>query len=594
MTVPAVSIPEFMGKLMSQLDNVLNEFDGAPASAVKLKAQTLIICEQLATVSAQSKTVLVALAIRANQQVSPLTRHSFICGLLVSRFAQQFSFHTNYTNELVSAALNMRIGLELNKQQLSNVIYQRKKLNDSQRKHYNQYPLHSANYLHKAKVISSNAIFATLQHQELLDGSGYPKRLKGNAISHSGQLLSLVNKLVELITPRDKRAPFNLSQSLAYLARRPNLYNPDLVSQLAHCLTPPVPGLAINTDINQIGLIEAVDVLESSLQVNCIDFINESWQCSGQRKTLSYNSALETFALPSGVPNTLLNDALHEQELLRIDDDCNSMARLKPSATLNQLLSSLSSPAPDQEAISHQINQLPTLGDSLINKLTQLYPNRQFNSSLHALQMLGFNQSRQLLSILALRQQLNHYQFPALALLESMVDTLLATATLVSEFTPNVTPNQLGMFVLLNIAPLYVDKRIHHCPERITVDINQINPLQPAGLFGLTANIRHLKIMSSLAKFWETNAKTKQLLAHDSDLSTTQSPHHHELVYGFQLALMLTQRLYHGLSFEHPSVNVQLKATCRKLKISGGKLKALMQASLTSSANCPLTSCQPR
>jgi len=580
-----------MNKLRNQLDNVLKDFDGQPSSAIKLKAQTIIIYEQLATLTPDNKSLLVAIALRPTSLVTPLTHHAFCCAVILSKFCGKFHYHSHYCNELISAALTMRVGLDLADQRLSSTIYQRKKLNVNQQKHYRLYPLHSANYLHKAKVVTKNAIYTILQHQELLDGSGYPKQLSAHHISHGGQLLALVNKLVELATPRHQRAPFGLNQSLSYLARRPQLYNQQLLTQLICCLTSPTVGLAMPLSADGIGLIEDVDIESGvNLLVQRFEEIDGQLQRVSTTTKHEYSNELTLQFFPSNVSDSEYYRNIEHSEVARTPDASQSVARLKPAPNLARLLEALDSFSPEQDIIAQHIESLPSLGNDLIESLSRQYPNRQFNNSFHALQMVGFVQSRPLLCILALRHQLSFYQFPALATLECKVDTALSAARHISEFTSDVLPHQLAMFALINVAPLYLDRRVHqtNLPER--VDLDNINPLQAAGLFGLTANPKQAQLINTLAKLWESNNYTKQLLLRQNDLANTKSRFQHELVLGYQLALILTQHIYHDLSFEHPGVNAHLKAICRKLKISTKQLKQLIEQTLASAPRCPLGS----
>lgn len=588
MTSPATPITQFMLKLRKQLDNLLKGFDGKPASAVKLKAQVIITCEQFATLSSDNKSLLVALALRPTDRISPLTHHSFCCAVILSKFSQQFHYHSHYSAELISAALTMRLGLDLQGQQLSNVVYQRQKLTQNQQKYYKDYPLHSAKYLHKARVISKNSVYATLQHQELLDGSGYPKQLKSHQISHSGQLLSLVNKFVELVTPRHQRAPFSISQSLSYLARRPHLYNERLLKQLTLCLTQSKLGMSVSLPRKSIGLIKSVNALDSSMMLDCFEDVDGSLKAGEQTKKQLFDNSFIPKIAPKGISESKMFTLLEEHKLVRITDICHSIGRLKPTPTLAVLLDSLASLSPEQEVIAHQIGALPSLGEDLITSLMAQYPNRKFNSSFHALQMVGFSQSRPLLSILALRHQLAYYYFPALSALDMKVDTLLATARHISEYTPKVMPNQLAMFVLVNVSPLYFDQRVHGTTLPMKVDLNHVNPLQAAALMGLTASPKQAQIINTLGRLWENNRNTKQLILLENDLTKTENRFHHELVLGYQLALILTQHIYNNLSFEHHKVQAHLKVICRKLKISSKALEALCQQTLSTAPSSPL------
>jgi HD-GYP domain-containing protein (c-di-GMP phosphodiesterase class II) len=57
-----------------------------------------------------------------------------------------------------------------------------------------------------------------LEHQERMDGSGYPQRLKGNDISRLGRLAAVADSFAAMIQKRpyaDAMAPADAAKSLA-------------------------------------------------------------------------------------------------------------------------------------------------------------------------------------------------------------------------------------------------------------------------------------------------------------------------------------------------------------------------------------------
>jgi len=588
MTAPVINVFEFMLKLRNQLENVFSSFDGSKTHAAKLKAQVVITGEKLSTLSSDNRGQLLALALRPSTNISPSTHHAFCCAVVLSKLSLQQRYHHHFFIELVSAALTMRLGLDINKQDLSNTIYQRKRLTPVQKKHYALYPLHSANYLNKASLVSNNAIYATMQHQELLDGSGYPNKLSGHRISQSGQLLSLINKFVELVTPRHQRAPFSLTQSLSYLARRPHLYSSTLLAQLTRCVTTPAIGMATSLSAASFGVIESLDHLNGQVTVQRFDLIEGKYQQGSAPQELQCDSSVSLQVVPIEITDKKLYQLISEQELVTIADNSVSISRLKPASSLTDLLEALAVRSPEHEVIAQQISALPVLGDKLISALYRQYPGRQFNNSFHALQMVGFTQSRPLLSLLALRGQLNHFQFPALTTLEYKIDTLLSVIKQIGEFTREALPNQLMMFALLNLAPLYLDKRVHQTNLPAKIDIDKVQVLQGASLFGLNASPKQFQIINTLARLWEGDKSIRQILVLENDLSKTKDRLAHELVQSYQLALLITHQCFHGLELAHQGVEAQVASISRRLKISAKELDNLSHLTLETGAYCPL------
>jgi HD-GYP domain-containing protein (c-di-GMP phosphodiesterase class II) len=62
-------------------------------------------------------------------------------------------------------------------------------------------------------------------HHERLDGSGYPHRLKGDAVSLGGRILGAADVLDALTSPRAYRDAMPLDEAFAFMASR----GPDVV-----------------------------------------------------------------------------------------------------------------------------------------------------------------------------------------------------------------------------------------------------------------------------------------------------------------------------------------------------------------------------
>lgn len=588
MTNSSITLDKLMLKLRAQLDSVLAELAQNRQASHNLSALILIMCEHLVPLSSHSKSTLLALALRPDKKVSPLAHHMFCCAMVVLKFGEQHRYHSHLVKELLGAALTMRIGLDLNSQQLSQVIFQRKKLDKEQQRHYYAYPLHSANYLNKASIVDKNSIYAVLQHQELLNGKGYPKGLKAHQINANGKLLALINKFIELTTPRAQRSAFSLAQAFSYLARRSELYCATTLNQLIACFEQPSPGFAITLPNRGVGLIESSEHDEHIVKVIPYHLVDDKLVQSGELQSVDVESITQLIICPMAISDAVLFGAIASVPVTMQPDHCNSSGRLKPPQSVIKLFDALDTPHLDNKLIAQRIASNPALGNALVRHLTKQHPQRQFNDSFHALKMAGFSQSRPLLAILALRAQLSEYHFGTLATLNIKVDSVLALCAKISDFTPHVLPNQLAMFSMLNVAPLYFNLNVQHTllPERVV--LTGLNPLDAASLFGLTASKKHGQLLNTLARFWESSNNTKRLLALECDLSKTDNRYHHELMMGYQLALLITHHIFHQISLDDPALKSYLNNIARKLKMSSKDLTSLVNYALEQAPQCEL------
>ena len=73
------------------------------------------------------------------------------------------------------------------------------------------------------------------QKQELLDGSGYPKQLRGDEIILTARILAVANAFVALVSPRAYRSPATIQQALDQLVKDSNShYDRRVVAALFH------------------------------------------------------------------------------------------------------------------------------------------------------------------------------------------------------------------------------------------------------------------------------------------------------------------------------------------------------------------------
>lgn len=85
-----------------------------------------------------------------------------------------------------------------------------------------QHPVHGAEILEKIVDLPKAVIYVTLQHHERINGTGYPKGVKGDEINEYACVVSLVDTFEALTNPRPYRKRF-----LPYAAIKEILQNKD-------------------------------------------------------------------------------------------------------------------------------------------------------------------------------------------------------------------------------------------------------------------------------------------------------------------------------------------------------------------------------
>ncbi len=112
---------------------------------------------------------------------------------------------------VLAAALTGNVAMNSYQQRLHQ---QRTPLNEQQRRVINRHPLQSAQKLDAAGVDDLLWLELVTQHHEKLDGTGYPRKLQGDAIRREARILALADVYSAMVTHRPYRSPIKHRDSL--------------------------------------------------------------------------------------------------------------------------------------------------------------------------------------------------------------------------------------------------------------------------------------------------------------------------------------------------------------------------------------------
>jgi putative nucleotidyltransferase with HDIG domain len=98
------------------------------------------------------------------------------------------------------------------------------------------------------------------QHHELVDGSGYPGRLKGEAIAPLARLVQVANRYDSLCNPIEPGKAMSPHEALAYMfAQQRAKHDPDMMRMLIRCLGVYPPGTAVHLSNGATALVTSVN-----------------------------------------------------------------------------------------------------------------------------------------------------------------------------------------------------------------------------------------------------------------------------------------------------------------------------------------------
>lgn len=153
-------------------------------------------------------------------------RHSMIVSGLAVFFALNLGMRRSDVERLAIGALmhdlgKMRLPLGL--------LDKPGALTDKERKEIRTHPVLGAKILEADKQFSPEVVAIARHHHEFLDGSGYPDQLKGNEISDTVRIMTVVDIFSALIDERSYKAAMPCERAYAMLTEMDGKLDPDIV-----------------------------------------------------------------------------------------------------------------------------------------------------------------------------------------------------------------------------------------------------------------------------------------------------------------------------------------------------------------------------
>lgn len=133
-------------------------------------------------------------------------------------------------------------------------------MNKAAAKYYKEHPLIGARLVNDFSGFPKLATQIVLQHHELLDGSGYPKRLKGEAVSPLARVVAVVNTYDKLINDRRAEKLMTPHQALKHLyAAMCSRLDPRILATFIRSMGVFPPGTVVKLSNGRYGMVTALN-----------------------------------------------------------------------------------------------------------------------------------------------------------------------------------------------------------------------------------------------------------------------------------------------------------------------------------------------
>jgi HD-GYP domain-containing protein (c-di-GMP phosphodiesterase class II) len=142
----------------------------------------------------------------------------------------------------------------------SQIMRKSTKLTAAEHKLMQMHPQYTQDFLNLANTVPEKIKIIAGQHHEYLDGSGYPKGLKGESIDRLSQLITVVNDYDSLCHPENLKLAKIPYIAMAYLFKyRKKQLNNDYLGLLIRLLGIYPPGSIVKLDNGQVGLVMSIN-----------------------------------------------------------------------------------------------------------------------------------------------------------------------------------------------------------------------------------------------------------------------------------------------------------------------------------------------
>ncbi len=124
---------------------------------------------------------------------------------------------------------------------------------------YQEHVSHSVQVA-KSMAMSQEALMAIAQHHELIDGSGFPTRVKGSAMTRCARILALVNRYDNLCNPSRPAAALTPHESLSVIfAQLKSRFDPVALSAFIRMMGVYPPGSVVQLVDERYAMVVSVN-----------------------------------------------------------------------------------------------------------------------------------------------------------------------------------------------------------------------------------------------------------------------------------------------------------------------------------------------
>ena len=186
-----------------------------------------------------------------------LAEHSLNCSILMAIFAKHLKLDREIIEQLALGAFLKDIGEVLIP---DNILNKPTPLTDDEKSIMRSHVALGEKVLEDSAQISHIVMTVVKEHHERLNGTGYPRKLKGDDISKYGKMIAIVDSYDAMVSDRCyKRAVPPVKAFKELVSNSGELFDETLVDSFIHCMGVFPVGTLVQLNSGKIGLISRQD-----------------------------------------------------------------------------------------------------------------------------------------------------------------------------------------------------------------------------------------------------------------------------------------------------------------------------------------------
>jgi putative nucleotidyltransferase with HDIG domain len=182
--------------------------------------------------------------------------HSLNVTMLSLMMARDIKLHPDIVQSLGMGALFHDVG----RREIPNkILMKMEPLTQAERNYYELHCQYGAD-IGQGLKFSAPALAIIREHHEMYDGSGYPKKLKGDAINLLARIVAIANYYDELCNPQNIVNALTPHEALANMfAKLRAKFDPKLLQVFVRCLGVYPPGTIVQLSNGVIGMVATIN-----------------------------------------------------------------------------------------------------------------------------------------------------------------------------------------------------------------------------------------------------------------------------------------------------------------------------------------------